>query len=107
MLYCGGMLETSKNTCNAKNSGVKKKKKKSEYLECRKNRKFRNVPMGVERHFSLYIPTLGQKTHEFKAENMEKVLVINCASGEKIFALCYLFSIEHLICNININDYFS
>jgi hypothetical protein len=61
----------------------------------------------VERPFSTYIPPLGEKIHKFKAENMEKILVINCANGETLFALFYLFSFENFISNININDYFS
>ena len=43
--------------------------------------------MDVERPFSLYIPALGEKMHKFEAENMEKILVINCANGDTIYAL--------------------
>jgi hypothetical protein len=59
--------------------------------------------MDVERPFSLYLPALGEKRHKFKAENMEKFLVINCVNGETIFTLCDLFSFKHLTYNININ----
>jgi hypothetical protein len=52
--------------------------------------------MDVGRPFSLYIPALGEKSHKFKAENIEKVLVINCANGKTIFTPCDLFSFEHL-----------